>query len=111
MALLTVQPLVAAGLEVTYAAVAASDTVRPDDRTFLHVVNGSGADVEVTLTCEGTCSFGSNTPTHDRVVDVTAGESRMIPTGPTAQFADATTGLVTVTYEATTSVTIAAIRV
>ncbi len=112
MALLTVQSVASTGLEAIYVAAAGGgDTVRPDERTFLHVRNGSGGDITVTLVCEGTCSFGSSSPTHDRAVVVTAGEERMIPTGPVQRFADATTGLVSITYSGVTTLTVAAVQV
>lgn len=112
MAQLTVQPIVAAGLAATYASAAGGgDTVIPDDRTFLHVKNGGGSPITVTLVAEGTCSFGSSSPTHDRAVSVTNGTEKYIPTGPKTQFADAATGLVSITYSAVTSVTIAAVSI
>jgi hypothetical protein len=112
MALLAAQSVVTGGLEATYSAAAGGgDTVVPDERTFLHYKNASGGDITITLTCEGTCSFGSSTPTHDRVVVCTAGEERYIPTGPAARFADATTGLVSITYSGVTTLTVAAVRI
>jgi hypothetical protein len=111
MALLTAQSVVTGGLEATYAAATGGgDTVVPDDHTVLHYKNASGGDITITLVCESSCSFGSGTPTHDRVVVCTAGEERFIPTGPASRFADATTGLVSITYSGVTSLTVAAIR-
>ena len=112
MALLTAQNIVTGGLEATYTAAAAGgDTVVPDERTFLHYKNASVGDITVTLVCEGTCSFGSSTPTHDRTVVITAAEERFIPTGPSIRFADSVTGLVSITYSGVTTLTVAAVRI
>ncbi len=111
MALLTAQNVATTGLEATYAAAAGGgDTVVPDERTFLHYKNASGGDITITLVCETACSYGTGSPTHDRVIVCTAGEERFIPTGPANRFADATTGLVSITYSGVTTLTVAAIR-
>lgn len=112
MALLTVQQVVATGLQPTYgAANAGGDTVKADDRTFLHVKNTNGATRDVTLVSAVPCSAGGTT-VHNRTVTVpaTTGDV-MIPTGPGNQFNDATTQVASITYTAATGVTVAAVRV
>lgn len=111
MALLTPQPVTATGLNPTYVSAAGGgDTVKPGDNTFLHVKNGGGSSINVTIVQAGVCSYGGSTPTHDRVVAVPASGERMIPTGPAVRYASQSTGLASITYSAVTSVTIAAVQ-
>lgn len=107
MALLTRQQVGVTGTTPTYGAVAASDTVEPDDRAFLIVKNGSGSPITTTVVVPGS-TFGQANP--DIPVTVPAGGERWI--GPfTANLVDSTTGLITVTHSAQTSVTCALVRV
>lgn len=106
MALLTQQSLAVTGTTATYSAVSASDSVTPDSGQLLHVKNGSGASVTVTVVIPGT-TWGQANP--DIAVTVGAGADKFIPLYP-AQ-ADASTGLITVTYSATTSITAALLKV
>lgn len=111
MAVLTAQNITRAGLEATYAAVAGGGDTFVDDgsgRTFVHVKNGSGANVEVTVASTATAAANSGLAVADLVVDVTAGEERMIgPFG--ANFRDGD-GVVSLSYESATSVTIAVLK-
>lgn len=111
MAVLTVQNLTRAGLETTYASAAGAGDTFVDDgsgRTFVHVKNGSGADCEVTVASTASPAANSGQAAEDLVVDVTAGKERMIgPFG--ANFRDGD-GVVTLTYESETSLTLAAIK-
>lgn len=111
MALLSVQSVTTAGLNPTYSAASGGgDTVQPSDTTFLHVKNGSGSAVTVTIVQANACSFGGSTPTHDRVVSVPASGERMIPTGPAARYQNPSTNVASITYSSATSVTVAAVR-
>lgn len=104
MALLTRQTATITGLEATYvAASAGGDTVAPGDNVVLHVKNDDATDKTVTVVVPGT-SFGQALPDVDVVV--TAGEDRFI--GPLSAGL-ATDGVVSITYSAVTSVTVAAI--
>jgi hypothetical protein len=114
MATYSVQSIVPGGAVPTYGAVASTDKF-PDDgkqRTFLHVKNGSGASVNVTISKGALSSrvvpgIGS-VAIADKVVAVAAGADEMI--GPfTDAYRDAT-GNVNVAYSATTTVTAAAIQ-
>lgn len=110
MALMTVQPISLAGLAPTYGAVTASDTFPNDGKTYLHVKNGSGASINVTLDDVNTVSPPNATSFNpDVVVAVPAGGERIIGPVPPSRFNNAT-GLTTVTYSATTTVTAAAIQ-
>lgn len=108
MALLTVQTVSAPSLTPSYSAVAASDTIAiTDDRTFLHVKNGSGTIDTVTIVIPGNDQFGSAVPDPTVAVPITTGD-RMIPLTPA--MADPATGLITVTHSQTATVTCALLR-
>ena len=110
MAQYTMQEIVQAGVVCTaLAAVSASDTFADDgsQSTFLEVNNGSGSPVNVTTVyppgAERIPGFGLDTLA-DPVVAVAAGARVKIGPFP-PRFIDPATGLVTVTYSATTTVT------
>lgn len=108
MAVLVVQNIAAAGLKPAYTAVNASDTaiLNQAQRNFLHVKNGGGSPINVTITAVKTSARvqGVGVVTvSDRVVAVPAGEERMI--GPITEAYLDTDGEVTIGYSGTTSVT------
>lgn len=108
MALLTPQQISIAGLTPTFAAAAGGgDTVSPDDRTFLHVKT-VGTGTTVTVVTPGTVSGLAIT---DATKVISTNSEAMIGPLSAALFADPTTGLVNVSYSATTAVTVAAIRI
>ena len=116
MALITAQQVVPGGLGPSYSAVTASDTFVPTasggPATFLHVKNGNASACTVTVVQKAPCSFGSNSPTHDLVVSVpaTTGD-RMIGPIPAERYQDPTTGVATVTYSVTPTVTAALVLI
>lgn len=96
-----------AGVAPPTRAAAAADTVVPSDNVDLYVNNASGASITVTVVGKLACNKGV---IHDLVATVPAGAIRLVgPISPT-QFADPTTGLASVNYSATATVTVAAIR-
>lgn len=109
MALLATQQVAITGLAPTYGAVSASDTVVPDDRTFLHVKNVNASPDTCTVVVPGT-AYGQARPDVAVTVPATTGD-RMI--GPMVyDLADPTTGLITVTHSNTNAqVTCALLRV
>lgn len=108
MALLATQSPSLAGLNVTFAAATAGgDTVAPDERTHLHVKNGSAGALTVTVVAKTTCSQGV---LHDAAVSVPAGGERKIGPITPQRFARPSDGLAEITYSGVTSLTIAAIR-
>lgn len=108
MALLAYQQVGITGLNPTYANAGASgDQVVPNPNGFLHVKNGSGASINVTVVVPGT-EYGQNRA--DVVVAVSAAGAKMIGPFPT-DLQDASTGQISVTYSSATSVTVAAVRV
>ncbi len=104
---LTVQEMLPAGLAVAFvAAAAAGNSFVNNGRTFLRVRNGGGAAITVTVVASGRCD---QTFLHPETVSIPAGGERDIGAFAIARFSD-TTGRVTVTYSAVTTVTVAAIR-
>jgi hypothetical protein len=108
MALLSAQQVTITGTTPTYGAVAASDTLVPDDRTFLIVKNASGTADTCTVVVPGTY-LGQNVPDVAVTVPITTGERWVGPLTPA--LADPSTGLITVTHTQTSSVTCALVRI
>lgn len=107
MATLTTKSIAVTGTDPTFvAANAGGNEVQPHHSGFLHVKNGSGASVTVTVAVPGTTKYGQAEP--DVPVVVPAGGDRVI--GPLGyDLADPTDGLVHVTYSAVASVTVASL--
>ena len=108
MATLTVQDIVVAGLEATYAAASAGgdDFANTDEKTMFHVKNGDADALEVTISATRACNHGT---THDIVASIPASNDRMFGPFDKERFNDAT-GKIGVAYDDETSVTVAAIR-
>lgn len=102
MALLPKVQVTLAGATDSLTAVSASDTFNPDGVCWLEVNNGSGSSVTVTVDSKRASDLGTDV---DVVVAVPGGARRKIGPLPPQRFADPTTGLGTVTFSATTSVT------
>lgn len=106
MAALATQTIVPGGLGPTYAAAAGGgDSFTPDKDTFLHVKNGGGSPITVTIAVPGTERYG--VATADLAVSVPNAGERMIGPFPADVFADSSiAGAAAVTYSGVTSVTI-----
>lgn len=111
MALLTAQAVSRTGLAPVYSAVSASDTIAVPSGSllFLHVKNGNASPCTVTLVDNGKTPAGSSATNPTVSVPATTGD-RMIGPLP-ASMADPSTGLVTVTYSPTATVTAALVSV
>lgn len=107
MSLLTVQNVSLDGLEPSFAAAAEDgDTFVNNGRTFLHVKNADTvAERTVTIDSLVDCNQGHN---HDIVVEVPAEEERIIGPFSPSRF-NSNTGVVSVTYDNHSDVTVAAI--
>jgi hypothetical protein len=106
MALLSAQAVTRAGLNPAFvAADAAGDTFLPGDRIQLRVKNASAAAVTVTVNSVRPCDQGFD---HDVAVSVPAGGDLTIGPFPSERFAGAG-GVVSVSYSAVTSVTVAVV--
>jgi hypothetical protein len=115
VATLTTQTITAGGLSPTYApADVAGDKLKPGKTTFLHVKNEDVAAMTVTLATPATVD---GLEIADRPVTVDAGDDQMIPVpdkdsmGRPLYGDPADSGLASVSYSATTSVTVAALRI
>lgn len=109
MALLSAQQATPAGTTLTLAAASAGgDTFAASRQYALEVRNGSGASITVTVATPGNDSYGLARPDITKAVAATA--SALFGPFP-ADLADPATGLVTVTYSASASVTVALVQV
>lgn len=109
MAVLNVQQISLTGLNPTYSAAAAGgDKLAPGVHNFLHVKNGGGSSITVTIDSVTQTNFGTDA---DVVVSVPNGGERMIGPFSEGRFASSVDGLVSVAYSGVTTVTVAALRV
>ncbi|MFC5802806.1 hypothetical protein [Streptomyces formicae] len=110
MATLSVQSISAAGLDPTYASAAAGgDKVKPGRTTFLHVINGGGSSITVTLVAPG--NYYGSVANPDPTYTVGASGEMLIPVPPTPFANSADSGLASITYSGVTTVTVAALRI
>ena len=108
MATYTVQTVTRSGITPTKNAVSASDDFVNDGLTVLHVTNGSGGSLTVTIVTPGT---SDGLAVADRTVTIPNGEERVIGPFLRAIYSATATGKVTVQFSATTSVTCQALSV
>lgn len=109
MATLGTQVIALSGLNPTYAAAAGGgDKCAVGDRNFLHVKNGGGSTITVTLTA---AAVVRGQAVSNVTVSVPASGERMI--GPLNEdlLKNATDGLCAIGYSAVTSVTVASMRI
>lgn len=95
MALLSPQQVSITGTTPVYSAVAASDTIVPDDRTFLIVKNTTGTVDNAVVVVPGN-TYGQPNPDVTTTVPITTGERWIGPM--VGALADPATGLITVTH-------------
>lgn len=101
------QQIVRTGLEQTYAAAHADGSKFANDgRTFLHVKNGAGAPITVTVQTPGTVD---GLAIADQAIVVTNAEERMIGPFPPGIY-NQSDGMVYADYSSVTTVTIAVLR-
>lgn len=110
MALLTAVSVTSTATNVAGAAVSASDTIAAADigtnGALLNVTNGSGGSINVTLLDPGTTGVGNvGTTVAQAVANATDRWFRLSP-----QHVNPATGVATVTYSGTTTVTYKLIR-
>jgi hypothetical protein len=109
MATLTTQAIALAGLNPTYAAAAGGgDKCEVGDRLFLHVKNGGGSPITVTLTATAVVRGQA---VSNVTVSVPASGERMIGPLQSDLLQNATDGLCAIGYSSATSVTVAALRI
>lgn len=114
MAALTIQDVTVAGITPSYTAAAAGgDTVAPgtDTRPLnLHVKNGGGSSITVTVTDPTSQNPGAATSFNpNAAITVTNAQERMIRLDP-SRFRDTSTGNIAIGYSAVASVTVGVFR-
>ncbi len=93
------------GLTPAYvAATVSGDDFVPDRFTFLHVKNGAGSSMTVTVITQPTDALGNIIA--DNIITVPATAEKFIGPFPYTTYADAATGLASITYSSVTTVTI-----
>jgi hypothetical protein len=110
MAVLSLQAITAGGLAATYPTASAGGDKVPlgAANIFLHVKNGGASSVTVTITTQANTYKGLTVP--DRTVTVGAGTDKFIGPIDASLHADINQQA-SVGYSATTSVTVAALRI
>ena len=114
MAELTIQQITEAGGSVTYSAAAGGgDTADNGGSTFLHIKNGGGSEVTVTITAQTTSVessiFGDLTKANASIAIAGSGEAFIGPFKPSAF--NNSDNEIAITYSGVTSVTIAALYI
>lgn len=108
MAVIASQVAPFSGAALTYSAASGGgDRFMPGDFTVIHVKNGGGSPVTMTLVTPNTDPTGNLIA--DRVVTVAATSDRIVKV-PTSVFASAD-GLGDITWSGVTSVTLAVVNV
>jgi len=111
MATLTTQVITRAGVIPTYGAAAGGgDAMQVGDDMFLHIKNGGGSSITVTLAIPAGASAFPQVAYTSTAVTVANASEKMIGPIKAAIYADPVTGLCTITYTAVTSVTVAALQ-
>lgn len=109
MAILSTQQVTLTGLAPTYGAAAGGgDKFQPGPNVWLHVKNGSGSPITVTVDSKVPSSYGDDV---NIVVSVpaTTGERLIGPFSP-GRFSGSD-GLADISYSGATSVTVAVVRI
>ena len=105
MALIAVTPIdFTTGLGPTLVAATNGDTVKCAPNVIFEVANGSGSSINVTVTVPRNLDTGVAYPA--KVYAVAAGARAKIPAA--MLYADPVTGLMTVNYSATATITVGA---
>lgn len=108
MATLTAQQIVRTGLKPTMASAASGGDEFPNTgKEWLYFKNGEAGEITVTLDIETTVD---GQPVTDPTVAIPAGEQKFIGPFPPAIYNNSTTGRVSVTYSAVTSLTVAVMK-
>lgn len=110
MATLTNQIVTRAGITPTYAAATGGgDAMVCSNDSMLHVKNGGGSPITVTLAIPAGTSLWANAAYTNTTVSVSNGSEKMIGPIHPGLYQDPTTGLCTITYSGVTSVTVASL--
>lgn len=108
MAALTTQQVTQAGITLSFAAVAASDTFVNTGNEMIYVKNGGGSPTTVTITSGGVGYHGASFS--NQAVTVTNGSEKIFMPYTPDVTNSGSTGLTTITCSPTTSVTVAIVQ-
>ena len=113
MATLTVQTITESGKVATYASCeGGGDVVENDGTVFLHLKNGSGGEITVTITAQTTSIdsslYGDLTKANATQAIAASGEAFIGPFAPIAY--NNSDAQIAITYSGVTSLTIAALK-
>jgi hypothetical protein len=109
VATLATQTISVLGIVPAYSAAAGGgDAFTPTERTYLHVKNGGGSPITVTIVTPGEAA--PNISIADVAVSVSNGSEQIIGPFPAGLFQSASTGLASITYSGVTSVTVGCFR-
>ena len=107
MATLTVQEISRSGITPSYGAAAGGGDQFPNDgRTYLHIKNGGGSSITLTVATQMTVDGKA---VADDAITVTNAQERVVGPFPPGIYNDAN-GMVQLTYSGVTSVTVGAFR-
>lgn len=109
MATLTVQTSLLTGITPSYTAAASGgDEFANDGNTMLHLKNGGGGSVTVTVNSLVNCNQGVD---HNSVTTITAGAEAIIGPFDITRFNAPSTGRAAVTYSGVSSLTVGAFKI
>lgn len=109
MADLIAQEIDLDGLAAAYSAASVGgDTLTPNIDVFLHVKNGGGSSINVTVVTPNLAAGGLAIA--DSVTAIPAASDRFIGPFPAKHFARSSDGKADITYSAVTSVTVAVLK-
>jgi hypothetical protein len=103
MATYSAQAITAAGLAATSRTAASGDKLTPDTNAFIRVTNGSGAEVDLTITAYGNTRYGSANAA--KVVTVPASATRPVLVSGFPEYVNPADGLIALAWESTTDIT------
>lgn len=111
MATLTTQTITRAGTVITpVSAAGGGDAMACGATNFLRVVNAQASPITVTVAIPAGATGYANAAYTSTAVSVTNGTTKDIGPIIAPLYMDATTGLATITYSSSTSITVAAIQ-
>ena len=109
MATLAVQASLLTGITPSYAAAAGGGDEFPNDgKSMLHLKNGSGGTIVVTVDSLVACNQGSD---HDSVTSIAAGAEAMVGPFDVTRFNDPATSRAAITYDGVTSLTLGVFKI
>ncbi len=108
MATYSAQAISPDGLVATVRSAASGDKITPDSNVILRVTNASGGDVDLTISAYGNTRYGSANAA--KVVTIATATTKAILL-TASEFVNPADGLISLSWESTTSVTFTVERV